>query len=1030
MSPVVLQNFIKLGTNVGDRLITDDIFKFHMVEEVATEVATNLPIDLLSTGIVAGTGVAVSEFRSYLSRDTISVNLGEVSLEFHEALEAAIEEENERLDTKELGGFTDNWPAIAEELADTPTAPDTDTRRDAEEVDILFVDEQQAVTQIAEAYATVEDIPLDRMPQAREAIQDALIRAYRRAVEDFKDRIDGTELERQLQRETGLVLAERLVDLKDRLTVMEADVEHILTQEAHNERFRQFSQAFFARQPTSPEDCWRVEFSLADVEAGIPAEREGLDDSPASEELLEILRTGENRIVVGRPGSGKSTLCKQAAVRWFEDDELGDVLYRETGTGSPFTSTDALKQAIDRAHRPVLIVVEDAVRDQSNSIAETIEEFGDADGVRFLLDARKEELDAFETTGSLDVSADRRRGSVLQNVTQYPLPTLSEADVEQVCEAFTESTGREVHSDPEKLYDDLQMEAENDLGIGEMLLLAFFLPSTDDQQDATSLEAHVRARFETLNPEGEESIRDLSKFDTDLLAEVGAMVNLLNACSIGIHQELVHALAYKHDHDIETHDTIEEILRALVGWVLFPNDGEGPTWQTHPLWSTLYLRERALDHADQQASSRRRDRSDPRAGQCLESLFRLFDDEKHRDALMREFPRAPELESIEEDPVEQADEYLRMIFEILERWPVLAPLFGTTETSGYELPEMASKKTTKYAITQRGHAYRLLGSYSKSKTEYEFVLKQSREQNDIKGVATSLDSIGMTYLRLGETDQAREYLQEALEIMRQIDDRQGEAGSLSNLALILLESGKTEQARKYLHESLEISKELDDRHAEATILNNIGDVYRSTDNHEKARKYLQESLDICRELGDRHNEAWALGNLGAITLELKDLKQARRYLQQSLEIHRKTGDRRGESQSLNSLGLTVFITGQPEQAREYLQQSLDIFRELGDRRDEAHALINLGMVADTLGENDDAREYYNSACEVSQQNGTIEKELVARLSLINLEVDANEPQDARKHCEAVFECLDEHEGELPDGLEQLEELCDQIPDNA
>lgn len=177
-------------------------------------------------------------------------------------------------------------------------------------------------------------------------------------------------------------------------------------------------------------------------------------------------------MVVGRPGSGKSTLCKQGAVRWYEDDALGEVLYRETGTGSRFTSTPALKQAIDRTQGSVLVVVEDAVRDQANSIAETIEEFEDDDGIRFLLDARREELDEFDATGSLDVSAHRRRGSKLENVTAYSLPALSVADVKQVCEAFTDATVREVRRDPETLHDKLQTEA--DLGIGEMLLLAFF----------------------------------------------------------------------------------------------------------------------------------------------------------------------------------------------------------------------------------------------------------------------------------------------------------------------------------------------------------------------------------------------------------------------------------------------------------------------------------------------------------------------------------------------------------------------------
>ena len=787
------------------------------------EAATDVTAGLLATGITVGTGVATSQVRSYLRRDQVSVDLGEVATEFNKALEQAIEAENKRRNTKELAGFTDNWQAIAEELAATPAAPDVETRRDAEEVDILFIDEDDAVTRIAEAYSTVQDIPLDRMPQAREAIEDALTRAYRRAVENFQKRIDGTDLERQLEAETNLVLAERLADLQNRLEMMEEDVAHLLTQEARNEGFRQFSRAFFARQSPSPELCWRVGMSLADVEAGIPAEREGRDSDPASDELLDILRGGENRMVVGRPGSGKSTLCKQVAVRWYEDDDLGAVMYRETGS-TQFTSTDDLARAIERAEKPVLVVVEDAVREGANSIAKTIEEFEDAPGVRFLLDARREELDEFDAPGSLDVSAHRRRGSKLENVTEYSLSRLSVDDIERVCEAFTAATGRSIRRDPETLRDELR--PDEDIGIGEMLLLAFLLPAAGEQQEAEGLEAHVRARWETLNPDGEESLRDLSEFDEDLLADVGAMVNLLNASGIGIHQELVHALAYEHGHDIETHDTIEEVLQSLEGWMLFPAESEGGSWTTHPLWSTLYLRELAIGHAEDQESSQRRERSEERVGTCLESLFRLFDDAEHRNALAKEFPESTVIEGIAAELQQRAEVYLEAVFELGAQWPALAPLFGTIETARYKLPDAVTEKAVGRAITKRGHSHYDRGAYSKARTEYEHLLEQGRETDDRRDIGGSLNNLGLVALRQGEYDEAEQYHQDSLDIAEELGDRQGIARSLGNLGLVARAQGEYEEAEQYHQDSLDIAEELGDRQGIATSLGNLSRSHR------------------------------------------------------------------------------------------------------------------------------------------------------------------------------------------------------------
>ena len=992
-----------------------------MVEEVAEEVVIGVTSDLLSTGIATGTVVTASEVRSYLRSDRGSVDLGEVANEFYEALEEAIESENQRRDTLELAGFTNNWQTIIEELAATPTAPDPDTRRDTGEVDILFTDEEEAVTRIAGAYAAVEDIPLDRMPQAREAIQDALIHAYRRAVEDFNKRLDDTDLEGQFERETGLVLAKRLADLQDRLTMMEKDVEHILTQEARNEGFRQFSRAFFVRQSPSPEQCWRIGFSLADVEAGIPAEREGLENSPASEELLGILREGENRMVVGRPGSGKSTLCKQVAVRWYEDDTLGEVLYRETGTGSQFTSTDALKQATDRARGPVLVVVEDAVREQANSIAETVEEFQDTDGVWFLLDARREELDAFEGTGSLDVDAHRRRGSVLKNVTEYSLPTLSVADVEQVCDAFADATEREVRRDSEALHDELWMET--DLGIGEMLLLTFLLPVAGDQQEAAGLEAHVRARYETLNSEGNESIRDLSEFDEDLVAEVGAMVNLLNASGIGIHQELVHALAYEYGHHIETHNAIEDVLKALDGWVLFPNEESGPSRQTHPLWSTLYLRELALEHAESQASSQRRDRSEECVGTCLESLFRLFDDIDHWEALAAEFPGSPVLADISAQPQEQADEYLDGVFELGERWPVLAPLFGTTDTARYDLPDTTSYGARARTVTRRASTHFVRGAYSKARTEYEHQLDRSQETDDRAGIANSLNRLGLVAQQQGAYDDAREYHQHSLDISEELGDRAVIAHNLNNLGLVAKQQGAYDNAREYFEDSLDIFEELDHRAGIANSLGNLGLVARQQGAYDDAREYHQYSLDIKRELGDRAGIAASLGNLGLVAESQRAYDDARKYHQHSLDISDELGYRAVIADSLNNLGRVARQQGAYDDAREYFEDSLDIKRELGDRAGIASILGNLGLVARQQGAYDDARECFEGSIDILEELGMIRKELRVRRNLARLEIAAEESDRARDRCESTRTRLDEIDRDLSDERERLEQIC-------
>ncbi|SNR42438.1 tetratricopeptide repeat protein [Halorubrum vacuolatum] len=899
----------------------------------------SLAINLLATGLTAGTGVGARKVRAALRHRQVSEAISGVATEFNKALEQAIKEENERRDSNELAGVTTDWGAVAEHLAITEAAPDPTSRHAREEIDILFQDEEAAIASLAEAIGAVNEgvgVAMREDADVRAAIEGALTRAYRRAVADFERRVArDEELAAVFEAETNLVLVEQIRDLLERLDTLQEDVDRLLTQDIRNEGFRQLSSVYFERVSPSPETCWQTTFTLADVHAGIPAARSGhQEETTASAELIDALEAGQNRIVVGRPGAGKSTLCKQVALEWYQAEETGPVLYRESGRGDgQFQSTGTLSDAIDRSEGHVLVVVEDAVREAANAILGVIEEYGDTPTVSFLLDARRGEFEQFGAGEATDRTK-RRLGDLLDRLPQYQLPAITDTDIVRVVNAFEEATGRTVGRDPAHLYAEITGEDAEEFGA--FLLLSFHLPvgwdSIDREGTETGFEAHVRSRYETLhNPGSEDAVRDLSRFDPALLADVGVMVNLLNAAGIGIHPELVHALAAEYGHDIDTHDEIVDIRAALEGWFLYRTSGdEGPVRTTHELWSTLYLRHLAREHAAQQATSRLRDRSEPRVGRCLDALFRLCDDETHREELARAFPDSAVLASIADDPGAAAAEYVEAIFEVGERWPVLAPLFGTTKTARYELPEAISEDTSQWIVTTRGHAHRKRGAYPKARAEYKQALQEAREVDDRHGEARSLNNLGVVAEVLGEYEDAREYYQQSLDILRDIGDRAGEAKSLNNLGVVAEVLGVYEDAREYHQQSLDINRDIGDRAGEAKSLNNLGVVAGALGEDEDAREYYQKSLDILRDIGDRAGEAT---NLGVVASNLGEYEDAREYHQQSLDINRDIGDRAGEAKSLKNLGVVAQRLGEYEEAREYYQQSLDIFRDLG----HAHA---------------------------------------------------------------------------------------------
>lgn len=774
-----------------------------------------------------------------------------------------------------------------------------------------------------------------------------------------------------------------------------------------DEGFVALAPGYFEQQAPDPERGWRTGFRLADVQAGIPAERQGHDDAIASRELLERLRADGSHLVVGRAGAGKSTLCKQVAVRWYDDPETGPVYYRESGAGRPFESTASLEAALANADGRVLVVVEDALHSDGVAILDLVEDV-DEEELCFLLDTREEDLERFESRESTASRIARRRANTVRTLSRYRLPPLSEADVQRVLNAFEVATDRTVGRSAATLHEELETGSE----FGVMVLLAYRLPVGGEEPAKSGLEAHVARRYRRLlTPERDDAdsapVRELRRFDPDLVADVGVMVNLLNASGLGVHPELVHALGHVHGHDVETHDAIAAIRAAFDGWMLYPTGDDGDAdgtdlRSTHELWSTLFLRRLARDHETRQEDDRRRTRSEPRVGRCLSALFAVTET-AHRQALEEEFPGSHLLATVESAPAEMAAEYVETVFDLGERWPALAPLFGTAETARYDLPGELSPAERHRAMLTRGKAHRKHGAFDAARTEYETVLDRARNDDDREGEAACLLHLGILAQRQRAFEEATEYVESSLEIAREIGDQHAEAMCLDDLGNIAFRRGSHEKAREYHQQSLEIARATGARREEASTLHGLSNVALSQRNHEEAREYLEAALAIQRDVGDRQGEAATLGNLGAVAIKQESYEKAHEYLQRSLEIKQDIGARDGVADSFHNLGVVAARQDAYDEAREYLQRSLEIRREIGAHYGEGASLHTLGKVAYERGAHGHAREYLQKSLDIFEEVGDHPRTAASLHDLGNVASDEGELERAR---ERYVESLD------------------------
>lgn len=184
--------------------------------------------------------------------------------------------------------------------------------------------------------------------------------------------------------------------------------------------FDRIDEAYFEdRQTMDPTTGWRAGLGVSEVAAGYAVERDG-EEGPLTESLLQQLREGECIALLGPAESGKSTVCKQVAYRWFEGD-YGPVLYREGDGGQPFDAVGELETVLQTAEGHALVVVEDAVRSDANTVFEVMQSLSGRSDVSFLLDARESEWDDPETH-PIDARLAAFRQAAIETV-QMPSPS-------------------------------------------------------------------------------------------------------------------------------------------------------------------------------------------------------------------------------------------------------------------------------------------------------------------------------------------------------------------------------------------------------------------------------------------------------------------------------------------------------------------------------------------------------------------------------------------------------------------------------
>ncbi|AFK19523.1 tetratricopeptide repeat protein [Haloferax mediterranei ATCC 33500] len=712
------------------------------------------------------------------------------------------------------------------------------------------------------------------------------------------------------------------------------------------------SPAYFDRVGVSPPlACWRAGFDLGEVRAGYAFDREQQTEDGrknVTDELFARLRASNDHVVIGPPGAGKSTVCMSVACRWYEREQ-GPVLYRKSGQREPLTATAHLGSYLAETPGHVLVVVEDATRNEANAVFELVREFADDDQVTFLLDSRENEWRDGTLRGSARLESHRT-----QSIDVLSVPGVDARERERIVEHFETTVGKRIDIDP----DELHPSDQDELTPGEMYLffhrLARYVePSTHGDAAPTSLLDDIDEVYESLE-----------RIDDELAVDVGVLVNLLNASGVGVDLPLAYTLSSSRQEESVVEDALDALERSVL-YSAFGDDEAERVRAVHETWSTRFL-QRLLDLESERRARRRFER-------CLSALFSLVDDERARENVQSVFGGTADIiRTIESDPTTWGNRLVRNVFELGVNTPTLSELYAETDYSDVAVPRACDPELQLDARRWRARMFVNSGELGRAKREFESLIELDDSVFDeemlIQAHADGFAGISEVSRYRGEFECARESTYKALERFEQIDDAVGRSDVLNALGSIEAQTDNPESAKTQYEQALALRRTVGDDARVASTLANLGQVEVTLGRYDKAREHAQTSLQLRREAQYLWGEAISLDLLSRIELEDGTLDEAERYLKQATAIRRKIGDSMGTALASNNLGRIELERGTLDDARaryEELVETLDD-KQLEWVRGCAHH--GLAEVLLDMGEADASLKHVDIASDILEQN--------------------------------------------------------------
>lgn len=230
-----------------------------------------------------------------------------------------------------------------------------------------------------------------------------------------------------------------------------------------------------------------------------------------------------------------------------------------------------------------------------------------------------------------------------------------------------------------------------------------------------------------------------------------------------------------------------------------------------------------------------------------------------------------------------------------------------------------------------------------------------------EGQAQSLLGLSEVYHRMGEIGKAITFGEEARDIYAAIEDQRGLAATLNQLGILRRRRGLTEQASECHRRALSMYQQLGDKRGVAQCLPFLALTYQVQGAWSDALAHCRQALLLYEDMGDEQGVAYTYNSMGETYRWQGQLDEALEAYGRALELFTRIDAKRYVAMCLSNLGATHLAAGRYEEATELLKGAQTLEKDCLGIEGDPETLSSLSAASLGLGHADNALAYSDAA---------------------------------------------------------------------